>query len=64
MKNKMLKQALVKLNQLESLKSDDMSVITALSANAIKGGLDAAPFECGTFKCPGSFTCQTTFTVH
>lgn len=22
------------------------------------------PFQCGDFRCPGSFSCQTDFTVH
>lgn len=62
MKNKNLKKALSKLNEFQEMnQSEEIVELTALSANAIKGGL--LGFTCGDFNCPGSFSCKTTFTV-
>ncbi|HTI90391.1 MAG TPA: hypothetical protein VL727_07350 [Puia sp.] len=52
MKNEKLKLALRRLNEFQQEQSEDMTVITTMSANSIKGGLE------GGFTCTGSFSCD------
>jgi hypothetical protein len=68
MANKNLKNALSKLNQFAEMQSSDLTVLTPLSANAVKGGLKGTTctgtFTCGgTFTCTGGFACNGSFSA-
>lgn len=63
MANKNLKNALGKLNQFAEMQSSDMTVLSPLSANAVKGGQKGGTCT-GTFTCSGGFSCSGTFTCN
>lgn len=68
MRNKNLKTALSKMNQLEQMRSgmEEVSVLTTLSANAIRGGTEPVKcdgtFTCSSFSC-SNFSCAGTFST-